>query len=156
MAADYSTAAPSPTTPFPGSRTPAPQSQPPASLAQLPAHLFDIIPSTERLLSRLLLPGPGLQADGSTAPASQDLPENRRHLDIQHLEQAANSVRVQIQKARQGVADLPDIDRTVEEQQEEIEWLEERIAKMQAMMNKVRKGFEKKPEAIKTGNNSME
>jgi hypothetical protein len=149
MAADSSTAAPSPTTPF-TSRTPAPQAAPPPSLAQLPPHLLDIVPSTERLLSRLLLPAPGLQADGSTAPASQAGPEHKRHLDIQQLDQAANSVRMQIQKARTGVAGLPDMDRTVEDQKEEIEWLEARIAKMQDMMDKTRAGFAKKPEEFNT------
>ena len=68
-------------------------------------------------------------------------PEHKRHLDIQQLDSAANSLRVQLQKGRQAVAALPDMDRTVEEQEEEIEWLEDRIRRMNQMLNDTRNGL---------------
>lgn len=141
-----STAAPSPNTPYTAtSRTPAPQPPPEPTLAQINPHLFDIVPSLERLLARLLIPAPGITApDGSSAAsaAEQDKPEHLRHLDIQQLDAAANAIRVQIQKARAGVAQLPDMDRTVEEQQEEIDWLEGRIARQKEMLRKTQEGFD--------------
>lgn len=144
MAVDSSTAAPSPTTPF-TARTPAPQVPPKPSYAQIQPHLLDIVPSTERLLSRLLLPAPGLQGDDTFDNGSQSVAEHKKHLDVQHLDQAANSVRNQIHKARQAIKELPDMNRTVAEQNEEMAWLEDRITRMQDMMDKVRKDVQMQP-----------
>lgn len=51
-------------------------------------------------------------------------------LDIQHLASEAAAVKMRVQKARQAVAGLPDMDRDIEEQQEEIAELEERCEQL--------------------------
>lgn len=125
--------APSPST------TPAPpvNTQSPISLDDVSPALFDIVPATERLLSRLLLPS----GDTSSAPASggvptaENEPEYKRPLDISHLDAAANPIRVKFAKLRQLIPRLPDIDRTVEEQREEIEEIEARIEKQKSMLS---------------------
>jgi len=116
-------------------QTPAPNAGPP-SLEELLPQLLDIVPSTERLLSRILIPSPaaGIQAATSDSDGAA-IPEHKRHLDAHQLDAAANAVRVKIQKARAAALALPDMDRTVEEQKEEIKVLTERIAKMKDMLN---------------------
>jgi cell division septum initiation protein DivIVA len=58
-------------------------------------------------------------------------------LEIQHVATAANDVRLKIQKARRAVLALPDIDRTCEDQEEEIEDLEARIARLKASLREL-------------------
>jgi RNA polymerase II transcription mediator complex subunit 9 len=110
-----------------------------------PPHLFDIVPPLHALLSRLLLPSPGLLHPPGSESTSADA--NKPHaaddqgasgsgsgpLDIQQLDSAANDIRVRIQKARAAVQELPDIDLTTEEQEVEIAELEDRIARMRGM-----------------------
>lgn len=63
----------------------------------------------------------GVAALGSNAPSP---------LDVKDLPTAASSIKIRIQKARSVVDGLPDVHRSVEEQEQEIEELEERIAKL--------------------------
>lgn len=58
-------------------------------------------------------------------------------LEIQHVATAANDVRLKIQKARRAVLALPDVDRTCEDQEEEIEDLEARIARLKASLRQL-------------------
>jgi RNA polymerase II transcription mediator complex subunit 9 len=104
----------------------------PISLDDISPALFDIIPATERLLSRLLLPSGDTSATGSAAADSE--PEYKRPLDISQLDAAANPIRVKFAKLRQLIPRLPDIERTVEEQEDEIRDLEERIEKQKEML----------------------
>lgn len=55
-------------------------------------------------------------------------------LDIKHLPTATSSVKIRIQKARGIVEGLPDVHRTVEEQQTEIDELEDRIARLRSVI----------------------
>jgi hypothetical protein len=122
----------------------APSTQEPGSLP--PPHLFDIVPPLHALLSRLLLPSPGLlhppggestSADANKLPAADDQggSSSSAQLDIQQLDSAANAIRVRVQKARAAVQALPDIDLTTDEQAVEIAELEERIASMRGMLS---------------------
>jgi len=85
------------------------------------------------LLSRLVPDTPGLpqpnQADDATATGVG-------HLEIQQLGPAASGIKIKIQKARAALKTLPDADRAVEDQQEDIRLLEERIAKMRDMLSR--------------------
>lgn len=63
----------------------------------------------------------GVAALGPNAPSP---------LDVKDLPTAASSIKIRIQKARSVVDGLPDVHRSVEEQEQEIEELEERIAKL--------------------------
>jgi len=50
---------------------------------------------------------------------------------------AATEVKLKLQKARKAVMALPDIDRTCEDQQEEIDHLEARIAKLKTALQQL-------------------
>jgi RNA polymerase II transcription mediator complex subunit 9 len=121
------------------SATPAPptNAQTPISIDDISPALFDIVPATERLLSRLLLPSGDTSSASASggAAATENEPEYKRPLDISHLDAAANPIRVKFTKLRQLVPKLPDIDRTVDEQAEEIEEIEARIAKQKSMLS---------------------
>jgi DNA repair ATPase RecN len=58
-------------------------------------------------------------------------------LELHSLGSAASEIRLKIQKARQIVAGMVDVDRTVEEQEEEIQELETRIERQRAMLRKL-------------------
>ncbi|KAJ5493027.1 hypothetical protein N7539_001773 [Penicillium diatomitis] len=69
---------------------------------------------------------PDLSAQGSNGPPA---------LNVKDLPTATSSVKVRIQKARAVVEALPDVDRSVEEQQAEITELEDRIARLHAVIS---------------------
>jgi mediator complex subunit MED9 len=134
------------------SQTPAPSQQndqAPITIDDISPALFDIVPPLERLLSRLLIPS----GDG-TAPVSQDEPEYKRPLDISQLDAAANPIRAKFRKLRQMIPRLPDIDRTVEEQEEEIGEIEARIERQRGMLEGLRSMIQKDLEDMKKEDNS--
>lgn len=55
-------------------------------------------------------------------------------LDIKDLPTATSSVKIRIQKARGIVEGLPDVQRSVEEQQTEIDELEDRVARLRSVI----------------------
>ena len=55
-------------------------------------------------------------------------------LEIKQLATEASKIKIRIQKARQTVKAMPDVDRTVEEQQEEIEELEAKCEALRAVL----------------------
>jgi hypothetical protein len=79
---------------------------------------FDILPEIYTLISRLQLPSNNT-TDPSTAQPN-DL------LTPKDLAAAAVPIKLKIQKARATVQNLPDVERTVEEQEREIRALEKR------------------------------
>lgn len=101
----------------------------------------DFLPSVHALLSRLVpdtlgLSGQPSQADGSAAPTTDDAPAaGAGHLEIHQLGPEANGIKIKIQKAKAALKDLPDAERTVEEQQDDIKVLEERVTKMREMLS---------------------
>ena len=78
-----------------------------------PPQGFDIVPSLHTLLSRLL-PNP-------LDPASQPA------LSPKDLVTEIAAIKIRVQKARAAVGALPDIERSTDEQEEEIRELEEKI-----------------------------
>lgn len=56
-------------------------------------------------------------------------------LDIKDLPTATSSVKIRIQKARGVVEGLPDVHRSVEEQQKEIDELEDRVARLRSVIS---------------------
>ncbi|KAJ5390130.1 uncharacterized protein N7496_001198 [Penicillium cataractarum] len=80
-------------------------------------------------------------ADNNNPATSQAIPEVTLHdsngvppLDVKDLPTATSSVRIRIQKARAVVEALPDVDRSVEEQQEEMTELEDRISRLRSVI----------------------
>ncbi|KAF2106391.1 RNA polymerase II transcription mediator complex subunit 9-domain-containing protein [Lophiotrema nucula] len=112
-----------------GSATPALPSQ--VTVPQLPPpSTFDVLPDLHRLLSRLI--NTSAQPPAPTPTPGQ--PPADGPLDVQHLGTAAAQLRRKIEKAKAAVRLLPDIDRTCEDQQEEIEYLEARIGRLKAAL----------------------
>jgi hypothetical protein len=110
-----------------GSATPALQA--PAASQGLPSPAtFDILPDLHKLLKRLLdtAPTPAPAQVGADGP-----------LEIQHVATAATEIRLKIQRAQRAVMALPEIDRTCEDQEEEIEDLEARIARLKASLREL-------------------
>ncbi|KAH0559086.1 hypothetical protein GP486_004337 [Trichoglossum hirsutum] len=100
----------------PSASTPAPLEPQNPSLP--PPQTFDTIAPLYTLLSRLL-------------PASPDAPPS---LDPQHLATEAGAIKLRLQKARAAVEGLGDMDRTIEEQEEEIRALEEKCEKQRGVL----------------------
>jgi predicted RNase H-like nuclease (RuvC/YqgF family) len=74
-------------------------------------------------------------SDGATLERSKSSDDSK--LDISNLDTAASATRLKIQKAKNLVKDMPDIDRTVEDQQDEIEELELRVKRQKAMLSRL-------------------
>lgn len=68
-------------------------------------------------------------------------------LDIKDLPIETNSIRIRIQKARAVVESLPDVHRTVADQEREIEELEDRIARLRSVIVEFGKRAGKQTEA---------
>ena len=87
--------------------------------------LFSILPEIYLLLSRIEL----LQQNaGATLPTTPGGNSSVSPITIQELPAAIQPIKTQILKAKAAVQALPDVERTVEEQEEEIRMLESRIA----------------------------
>ncbi|EGD84698.1 hypothetical protein H112_08412 [Trichophyton rubrum D6] len=117
-----------------------------------PPQTFDILPPLHALLARLLSnqsssfatgqPGePGLSQSTEQTPgggiASLD------GLDPKSLLTGASAVKIRIQKARNAVEEMPDIERTIAEQEEEIVMLEKRIGRLRGVLDNFRGRSEK-------------
>ncbi|KAH7138225.1 RNA polymerase II transcription mediator complex subunit 9-domain-containing protein [Dendryphion nanum] len=113
-----------------GSATPALPPQPSVPALPPPA-TFDILPDLHRLLNRLL--AASTQAPAPTPTPGQPVDDDGP-LDLKNLASEAQKLRNKIQRAQRAVMALPDIDRTTEDQEEEIEHLEARIAGLKAAL----------------------
>lgn len=90
-----------------------------------------IIPPSSLSASGLGL-GLGL---GTSTSASAATPVNPSVIDPKQLMVSASSVKIRIQKARSALENLPDMSRTVEQQEEEMEALDERIQRLKGIFN---------------------
>ncbi|RPA95977.1 hypothetical protein L873DRAFT_1812063 [Choiromyces venosus 120613-1] len=81
----------------------------------LPANAFDFIPDLHALLLRV----------------------SREELELKDVDHESSHIRLKMEKARAMVANLPDVDRSLEEQKKEIRDLEERIEKQRGMIKAV-------------------
>ncbi|KAH7378757.1 RNA polymerase II transcription mediator complex subunit 9-domain-containing protein [Pyrenochaeta sp. MPI-SDFR-AT-0127] len=126
-----------------GSATPALPAPAPTVPGIPPPSTFDVLPDLHKLLKRLL----ETSAQPPAATPTPGQPAADGPLEIQHVATAANDVRLKIQKARRAVMALPDIDRTCEDQEDEIEDLEARIARSKASLRELgRPALEAEPE----------
>lgn len=92
--------------------------------------LFDFLPQLHELLARLL----DTDAD-YTLPASAPHYKGQEPLAMHQLSGAVSAVRVNIGKARAAVEVLPDVERTIEEQEEEIRILKASIARQKDVLD---------------------
>jgi RNA polymerase II transcription mediator complex subunit 9 len=89
---------------------------------------FDILPQIYDLITRL---------PSSTIPSTippHNLPSTITPLDPKDLPQAAVPIKLKIQRAKAAVSALPDVDRTIEEQTDEMRELERRIKRLKGVM----------------------
>ncbi|MCJ1432514.1 hypothetical protein MMC27_001871 [Xylographa pallens] len=94
---------------------------PPAHPTTLPpADTFDFIPPLHALLSRLLVNHTDITGNNTLSPKD--------------LATEAAAIKIKIQKARAAVQALPDVGRSVAEQQGEIGELEERIQEQRRVL----------------------
>jgi hypothetical protein len=84
-----------------------------------------------QLQSQHLKPTSHSQIGGATNSATAP---NLSPLEAKDLFTAASAIRIRIQKARAVVEGLPDVDRTTEEQDDEIEELMARIARLRGVI----------------------
>ena len=112
----------------------APPSQSLQSRGPSPETL-DILPALYELLSRTLPPVPG--ANNQPGGGQPAFPK-QEPLDISQLASEVSSVRARISKARKEIEALPDMDRTVDEQEEEMAFLRERIRKQIAVIENLK------------------
>ena len=106
-----------------------------------PPHTFDILPALHEILARVdchfspksteaAALDEGIDSDGNTGERHTDL----QPLDPQQLPAEVLSIKQKIRKAIRELEKLPDMERSVEEQQEEIEELEGKIMRQRAMI----------------------
>ena len=94
-----------------------------------PPQTFDILPEIYALIVRLQLP--------SSAPTDPSTSQTNDSLSPKDLPAAAVTVKLKIQKARAAVQALPDVGRTVEEQEQEIKALESRNESLRERVRKL-------------------
>ncbi|KAJ5211825.1 uncharacterized protein N7498_003471 [Penicillium cinerascens] len=83
-------------------------------------------------------PGGGNNDTGASQSAADipiHNPKAQGALDIKDLPTETSSVKIRIQKARGVVEGLPDVHRSVEEQQKEIDELEDRVARLRSVIS---------------------
>ncbi|KAJ5574171.1 uncharacterized protein N7459_008598 [Penicillium hispanicum] len=126
-----------------------------------PPQTFEIIPPLHGILLRLLSrksssdatrgpPGeiagaPGASTDapsqGQQGPpnipgnGTSDTTASQSPLDVKNIPTETSSVKIRIQKARAMVEGLPDVHRSIHEQQKEIDELEDRVARLRSVIS---------------------
>lgn len=120
------------------------QSTPQPSLLNLPEALspdsIDTLPVLSAILSRLqtLSPNAATTSGSPPAPSPSQLAGGTGPLSIKDIPAATDDLKHKLQKARAQVKELPDIDRTLAEQEEEIQELEEKIRKQREVLERLK------------------
>jgi hypothetical protein len=103
---------------------------------------IDTIPVLSSLLSRLQPPPSTSSTTGDTPAAPADPSPNKSdddgHIAIKDFPKRTDSMKRKLQRARVAAKELPDIERTVKEQEEEIRALEERIRMQREVLEALR------------------
>lgn len=106
-----------------------------------PASTFDILPALHELFSRIDHSSNDPLATTSLLTSSDTTNEvaysDSKPLEPKDLPREAGEIKARIRKALRELEKLPDMDRTVEEQQEEIEMLEARISRQQEALKRL-------------------
>lgn len=93
---------------------------------------FDILPALHELLSRLIP-----QSEDISRPATYS---KQQSLAPQQLQAEASVIRSKIRRAREAVAALPDIDRSIAQQEEEIKELRAQIERQRRVLQRLAGG----------------
>lgn len=106
----------------------------PAEGTEVPGSSTEARPDGQQLPSNI----PGREANDPTASqaaAGAIDPNAPPPLDVKDLPTETHSVKIRIQKARAVVEGLPDVQRSVEEQEDEISELEDRVARLRSVIS---------------------
>lgn len=111
---------------------------------------IDILPVLSQILARLQTPSStsGASTAGSPPAASpSQVTSGTGPLSIKDIPTATDGIKHKLQKARVLVKELPDVARSIKEQEEEMRELEERIRKQKEVLGQLREvGLEIKRE----------
>ncbi|KAH7369880.1 RNA polymerase II transcription mediator complex subunit 9-domain-containing protein [Rhexocercosporidium sp. MPI-PUGE-AT-0058] len=117
----------------------------PASLMNLPDGLspdsIDTLPVLSQILARLQTPSnTSTTSTAGSPPAASpsQLTSSTGPLTIKDIPAATDGIKHKLQKARVLVKELPDMERSVEEQEEEMRELEERIQRQRDILVQLR------------------
>lgn len=116
------------------------QTAAPPSLFNLPDGLspdaIDILPVLSALLARLKDPSTGASTAGSPPETSpSQLASGTAPLTIKDIPAATDELKHKLHRAKVQVKELPDIDRSIEEQEEEMREWEEKIARQRETLD---------------------
>ncbi|KAK5130800.1 hypothetical protein LTR08_001633 [Meristemomyces frigidus] len=118
---------------LPSTTTTQPQPAPPNPLNLPPPQLFDILPALHELLARIdHAPSASDPSPSSTSSASNYAPV--KPLDPKDLPTAILPLKAQMRKGLRAIERLPDIARSVQEQDDEIAELEARITRQDEVL----------------------
>lgn len=98
------------------------------------AHLFDILPPLHQLLSRL---EPSLNPYNTSTTTSTTGDAGDGPLSYKEIATAAQFLKARIRKAMAECAKLGDVERGIDEQEDEIEELESRIARQRGVLGRL-------------------
>ncbi|KAK6509257.1 hypothetical protein TWF481_004015 [Arthrobotrys musiformis] len=103
-----------------------------------PPETFDFIPQTYDLLVRLLPQNSSSSSATTTTTTSPHAQTNLAPIEPKDVDAEASRIRLKIGKARSILNDLPDITRSIQQQQEEVKALEEKIRKQREVLGRIR------------------
>jgi len=146
--------------PNPPMTTSPSQSTPqPLSAVSLPSGLspdsIDTVPVLASIISRLqdLSPTPITTSGSPPATSPSQITGSTGPLATKDIHTATDELKHKFQKAREQVKELPDIDRTIGEQEMEIQELEEKIARQREVLERLREvGMESMRQREESGN----
>jgi len=134
-----------------------PQPQPTYSLPEsFSPDSIDTLPVLSALLSRLQTLTPNVGTGTSASPPGQAgspsfAPSSNSPLAIKDVPSATDDLKHKLQKARVQVKELPDMQRSIGEQETEIRELEERITTQKAALDRLREaGLRAKTDGLST------
>ncbi|CAI6338912.1 unnamed protein product [Periconia digitata] len=124
---------------FPATGPVTPALPPQPSTPDLPPpSTFDVLPDLHKILSRLLQASSQPPPATGTAPTpTPSQPPADGPLEIEQVASATAEVKLKLQRAQKAVMALPGIDRTCEDQEDEIAHLEARIEKLRASLRRL-------------------
>jgi len=100
--------------------------------------MLDTIPVLHGILNRLSTLSPNSNAQDQTSPAATNSPSTDAPLAIKDIPSATDIVKQNLQKARIQASQLPDISRTIEDQEKEIRELEGKIRAQRGVLEGLR------------------
>ncbi|RDL32524.1 Uncharacterized protein BP5553_08980 [Venustampulla echinocandica] len=114
--------------------------QPPSITDKLSPDSIDTLPVLSALLSRLQPSSTTSTSTAGSPPAASpsQVASGTGALTIKDIPIASDEIKHKLQKARAQVKELPDIDRSISEQELEIRELEEKIAKQREVLESLR------------------